>query len=181
MTRKEMTDSVANTSVLESLQARVDMAHNALADLFVSIHCNAGGGSGVETYCFSKNSYAGALAELVQENITDCTDLYDRGVKTANFFVIQNTLMPAILIETGFIDSVRDIEILISGEGQSNIAEAIAEAICQYDEMEKQDFRFLTEVNEKPVNAHGLSEKELTGDAENIGDDETVQEEELDL
>jgi len=136
MTREKMTDSIANTSVNESLQARVDMAHEALADLFISIHCNAGGGSGVETYCFAKSGYSGRLAELIQDSIADGSDLYDRGVKTSNFFVIKNTLMPAILIETGFIDSEKDIRILMSEEGQNQIAGAIASAIREFDLMD---------------------------------------------
>ncbi len=136
MTRSDMTDSIANTSVNESLQARVDLAHESLADLFISIHCNAGGGSGVETYCFTTSGYSGRLASLIQNSIADGSDLYNRGVKTANFFVIKNTLMPAILIETGFIDSVKDIEILTSEEGQNQIAGAIAAAIREFDEME---------------------------------------------
>ncbi|MDO4744273.1 MAG: N-acetylmuramoyl-L-alanine amidase, partial [Clostridia bacterium] len=136
MTREKITDSIANTSVLESLQARVDLGHQALADLFISIHCNAGGGSGTEVYCFQKSGYAGRLAELVQDSIASNTELYDRGVKTANFFVIQNTLMPAILVETGFIDNSKDVQILASEDGQQAIAEAIAESVAVYDYMD---------------------------------------------
>ena len=136
MTREKITDSIANTSVLESLQARVDLGHESRADLFISIHCNAGGGSGTEVYCFQKSGYAGRLAELVQDSIASNTELYDRGVKTANFFVIQNTLMPAILIETGFIDNIKDAQILASEDGQQAIAEAIAESVAVYDDMD---------------------------------------------
>lgn len=135
MTREKMTDSIENSSVVGSLQARVDLGHTSLADLFISIHCNAGGGSGTEVYCFQKTGYAGRLASLVQRNITDETTLYDRGVKTANFFVIKNTLMPAILIETGFIDSEKDIPVISSDDGQTAIAKAIADAVSQYDDM----------------------------------------------
>ena len=135
MTREEMTDSIANTSVLESLQARVDLGHEQRADLFISIHCNAGGGSGTEVYCFQKSGYAWRLAQLVQDSITDRTTLYDRGVKTAAFYVIQNTLMPAILIETGFIDNEKDIEVISTEDGQLRIAEAIASAVAMYDAM----------------------------------------------
>ncbi len=135
MTREKMTDSIANTSTTESLQARVDLAHDNLCDLYISIHCNTGGGTGVETYCFSLGGYAARLAEIVQRNISDETGLYNRGVKTANFFVNKNTLMPSILIETGFIDAERDIEILASRDGQEQIARAIADAVVEYDAM----------------------------------------------
>lgn len=136
MTREKMTDSIANTSATESLQARVDLAHKSLADLYISIHCNTGGGSGTETYCFRLGGYAARLAAVVQEKVTDATGLYDRGVKTANFFVNKNTLMPSILIETGFMDNSRDMEVLASSEGQLQIAQAIADAVLEYDMME---------------------------------------------
>lgn len=136
MTREEMTDSIVNTSALESLQARVNMAHDVLADLYISIHCNTGGGSGIETYCFSLGGYAARLAGLVQDKVSDATGLYDRGVKTANFFVNKNTLMPSILVETGFMDNEKDMEVLTSGDGQRQIAVAIAEAVREYDMME---------------------------------------------
>lgn len=153
MTRDQITDSIANTSVLDSLSARVELAHQSLADLYISIHCNAGGGSGTEVYCFRKNSYAGMLAEIVQRNITDSTMLYDRGVKTANYYVIQNTLMPAILIETGFIDNPKDAEIISKDAGQILIAEAVAEAVREYDDIQPDEVK--------------------------QADDETVQEEEV--
>lgn len=136
MTRENLTDSIANTSALDSLQARVDLAHTALADLFISIHCNMGGGTGTETYCFSTTGYSARLAELVQKKITEKTGLYDRGIKTSSFFVIKNTAMPSILIETGFMDNPVDLEIIISDEGQEQLAEAIAEAVSEYDDMQ---------------------------------------------
>ncbi len=158
MTREKVTDSIANTSVLESLQARVDLGHEMRADLFISIHCNAGGGSGTEVYCFQKGGYAWRLAQLVQGNITDRTSLYDREVKTAAFYVIQNTLMPAILIETGFIDNEKDIAVISSEDGQIQIAEAIASAVAMYDAMPP---------IEMPVNE--VQENEDSEDSEETG------------
>ncbi len=135
MTRPDVTDNVQGSTLIESLQSRVDIAHSNLADMFISIHCNAGGGNGVETYCFSESGYSGRLAKLVQEKIAENTGLYDRGVKTANFYVIKNTVMPAILVESGFIDNSSNVEILTSESGQMKIAEAIAEAVGIYDNM----------------------------------------------
>ncbi len=136
MTRPLMSDSLANTSINESLQARVDLSHMVLADLFVSIHCNMGGGSGAETYCFRLGGYAARLAKIVQSNISDATGLYNRGVKTADFYVCKNTTMPSILIETGFMDTDKDRNILTSADGQEAIAQAIADAVEEYDNME---------------------------------------------
>ncbi len=163
MTRDKITDSIANTSVLDSLQARVDLGHRVLADLFISIHCNAGGGSGAEVYCFSENGYAGRLAQITQKNIAAETGLYNRGVKTANFFVIQNTLMPAILIETGFIDHSKDAEILSSQAGQRSIAKAIADAVEEYDKMKITDFSSALNKDENESRTQDNTIDELRG------------------
>ena len=132
ITRETETSSIANTSVTDSLKARCDLANDSNADLFVSVHCNTGGGNGCEVYCFSKNSEGEALATLIEDKITKETGLYSRGVKTANFYVIKNTVMPSVLIETGFIDNEEDAKLLNSEEGQTKIAEAVAAAIEEY-------------------------------------------------
>ncbi len=136
MTREEVTDNIEPTSQLESLQARVDLAHRVSADLFISIHCNMGGGTGTETYCFEPGGYSERLAKLVQKNITENTELRDRGVKNANFYVIKNTLMPAILVETAFMDNESDAEVITSAKGQNQIAQAIADSVKKYDSMD---------------------------------------------
>ena len=50
MTRNSIKDNVSNESVSASLNRRAEIANRSGADLFVSIHCNAGGGTGIETY-----------------------------------------------------------------------------------------------------------------------------------
>jgi len=135
VTRKKRTSSIGNTSVLESLQARVDMAHELDVDLFISIHCNIGGGTGVETYCFEKESVGGIISEMICDSISDASKLYNRGAKTADYYVIKNTAMPSVLVETGFIDSEYDAEILTSKLGQDKIANAIADALKEYNEV----------------------------------------------
>jgi len=132
MSRETMTTNVANTSIKESLNKRCELANDARAEIFISIHCNAGGGTGVETYCYSKSSLGYNLASCVQDNVIENTGMTDRKVKTANFVVIRDTVMPAILVETGFIDREEDAKIISSEEGQTMIVEGIAMGVCEY-------------------------------------------------
>ena len=131
MTRPQKTDSLG-TTVRESLQERVDIANRNNADLFLSIHCNSGGGTGTETYCYQLGGNGEKLAKLVQEMVTAETGLTNRGVKTDNLFVIKNTVMSAILLETAFIDNASDAELLASSSGQQKFADAIAKAVCKF-------------------------------------------------
>lgn len=132
MTRDNYNDNIKGSSVKEALLNRAGIANGLEADIFVSIHCNAGGGKGVETYCYKTGTKAEKLAEVVQEYLVDETDLYDRGVKTAGFVVIKETLMPAILVETAFIDTESDFEFLISRKGQNKLSTAIAKGVLDY-------------------------------------------------
>lgn len=87
-----------------SLAARCDYANGAGADYFTSIHTNAGGGDGTETYAAAPGGTAATLAGFVQAEVLSALGTRDRGVKYASFYVITNTSMPADLNEMAFID-----------------------------------------------------------------------------
>ena len=88
------------------LQARCDMANNNGASRFMSIHNNAGGGDGTETYCYGGGSSASFdLRNRVQQRALFHLGTNDRGVKTANFYVLIHTAMPAELVEGVFMDT----------------------------------------------------------------------------
>lgn len=92
-----------------SLADRVAYANAGGYHRFVSIHHNAFDGSvqGTETYCGTEGSPEDfALRNLVHPLLVEAFQYYDRGVKTAGFYVLQYTSMPAILGEASFLDYV---------------------------------------------------------------------------
>lgn len=133
MSRESIYDTVAD-GLNASLAGRYNDANSWEADVFISIHCNSANTKayGTETYCVSLDSDAGRLAELVQKRLIEETGRYDRGVKTANFAVILHTDMPAVLVETGFIDNYSDNRFLASDKGKSLYAAAICMGVCDY-------------------------------------------------
>jgi N-acetylmuramoyl-L-alanine amidase len=94
----------------DSLRQRVEKANNSNVDLFVSIHFNAINrkANGSEVYALSKTG--NEVADRVLKEIV-ALGFKNRGVKSANFFVLTNTKMPSILIECCFCDSPVDMEI----------------------------------------------------------------------
>ncbi|MGO5130121.1 N-acetylmuramoyl-L-alanine amidase [Mitsuokella jalaludinii] len=88
------------------------------ADFFISIHVNAGGGRGCETYCFDRESPGGRLAAHIQQNVMAHIhaldpDFPNRGVKeNRGLAVLRGTQMPAVLVETAFIDHPDDAWLL---------------------------------------------------------------------
>lgn len=108
-------------NVKVSLWKRTNAANTQGADFYVSIHHNAGGGQGSEVYAVSREGKTVAKAVL---NKLISLGFKDRGVKQANFSVLINSFMPAILIECCFVDSQTDCD-LWDSLGAKTMAEAI--------------------------------------------------------
>jgi len=83
------------------------------------------------TQNYFKRSYK--LASDIQEDI-DSMGRPDLGVhqRQKGIWVLQATQMPAVLVETGFIDNYDDERYLISEKGQQEIAESITRALIKY-------------------------------------------------
>ncbi|NEP54089.1 MAG: N-acetylmuramoyl-L-alanine amidase, partial [Moorea sp. SIO3C2] len=116
------------------LQPRVAIAERANATVFVSIHANAISLSrpevnGLETYYYSSGR---GLAQAIQSSILRRVNMRDRGVRQARFYVLRNTSMPAVLVETGFVTGREDAARFQSTAAREQIADAIAQGIIDY-------------------------------------------------
>ncbi len=72
------------------------------------------------------------LASFVEENFNKKLKRNTRGVKQAGFWVLHNTYMPSVLIETGFLTYKKEGMYLNSSKGQKQMSEAITNAILLY-------------------------------------------------
>ena len=114
-----------------SLSARVKTANNANADMYISIHHNAGvgGGNGGGTVVFYYASEKmKAMATRLYYAIVARTNLignrYEK-VGKKGFYVIKNTKMPAFLIENGFMDSRVDTPVILTAGHAEKTAQGI--------------------------------------------------------
>ncbi|QQK78497.1 SH3 domain-containing protein [Salicibibacter cibi] len=123
------------------LEDRAAMANDWGADYFVSVHNNSFNGSanGFESYIFNGNVSSTTIEkqEEVHQYIANELDATDRGMKTANFSVLRNTTMPAILLELLFIDNATDAEMLGSAEGRAELGRITAEGIAHAWDIEE--------------------------------------------
>ena len=100
--------------IFVSLANRVAFSRRAEPQLFVSLHANAGGGRGFESFvCSSKGAGAPSVkmqAALHGRIMTALGDykVVDRGMKRAAFYVLRHNPHPAVLIESLFIDNERE-------------------------------------------------------------------------
>jgi N-acetylmuramoyl-L-alanine amidase len=72
------------------------------------------------------------FADLTQQELDKTTELPNRGVKQAGFYVLVGAAMPNILIETGYLSNRADEKYLRSQAGQQHVAESIFSAIKRY-------------------------------------------------
>ncbi len=116
-----------------SLQARSRYANRYKVDLFISIHCNSAytnKAEGMETWIHPYSDIARKFARPVQKNLIKMFPRHkNRGIKEANFHVLRETKMPAMLIETEFINNPRQAKFLANEKNQKKIATAIAAGI----------------------------------------------------
>ncbi|MFT9850509.1 N-acetylmuramoyl-L-alanine amidase [Aneurinibacillus sp. REN35] len=124
-------DNVFSSDKAADLKARAEFANRLDADYFISIHINAGGGTGFESYVAKSaaNQEAGRCQHIVHSEVASVftnAGLPDRGEKTANFAVLRQTSMPAILLEFGFVDYAKDVAQLKNPEFLNAVAEAVA-------------------------------------------------------
>ena len=129
----------------ESLTSRRTMYVNQKVDAMVSIHHNAyqgvwGTATGVGVY-IDKNSTAAdrELAALIYEKLPAYTGLRGRGINKANFTVIYQNKVPAVLVEGGFMDSKKDYAVITSSTGQLGYAKAVAEALIKFLDLKKRN------------------------------------------
>lgn len=142
-----------NDSTVE-LGERTAFANKKAADYFISIHLNAAAAksaNGIETYAYSEGSTAHKLAQAVQKELISKTGAADRGVKTANYYVLKHTSMPAILIETGFISNDAEARALFADGYQTIIANAVVKAVVNFlgiegDKLTEKRYNYLLEI-----------------------------------
>ncbi len=121
-----------------TLNERAELANRTGAAVFVSIHMNSSPSadpSGTETYYSEINNgddfgaKSSELAKNIQDRLYKALGSTNRGVKTANHAVTRNSLMPAVLVEVGFISNADQAKLLTTASHQNKAANAIAEGI----------------------------------------------------
>lgn len=121
-----------------SLSKRTADANSWGADYYLSIHVNAGGGTGFESFIYP--NVGGKTAQYqnaLHDEIIRITGFANRGKKSANFHVLRETRMPAILTENGFIDNSQDAGKLKSSAFLLNIARGHANGLAKAFNLKK--------------------------------------------
>ncbi|WP_423478911.1 N-acetylmuramoyl-L-alanine amidase [Priestia megaterium] len=124
------------TDTFLSLSQRASQANSWGADAFMSIHVNAGGGTGYEDYVYRSASNASKTFQSIVHGQVQPTLLSynhpNRGRKSANYAVLRLTNMPAVLTEIAFIDNRTDAALLQNEAFLKSMGESYAKGIAVY-------------------------------------------------
>ena len=123
-----------------TLNDRANYAAKIGADMFVSLHMNSAdntSANGTEVYYCGTNNYktdsgidSKKIADNLLTNILSSLKTNNRGVKTANYYVIKYNTVPAVLVELGFISNSKDRAMMTDAEKADAAALAIYNAIA---------------------------------------------------
>ncbi|BDS10858.1 N-acetylmuramoyl-L-alanine amidase [Aureispira anguillae] len=120
-----------------SLKERIRRA-NAIHEQYkgktflISIHADAGGGSGAGVFIAKQSSqkslyYATWARDLFSQHFPESKH---RGIKRKNFYVLRYSFMPAILLENFFMDNEQECKTyLLTQKGRDRIAWYIVDLI----------------------------------------------------
>ncbi|WP_054948988.1 N-acetylmuramoyl-L-alanine amidase [Numidum massiliense] len=115
------------------LSAITNAANAWAADFLLSIHINAGGGTGFESFTY--NGINDVKTNSIQKNIHTAVakviGIPDRGIKKADLHVCRESYMPALLTECGFIDSKTDSKLMKSKAWIDRVARAHVEGLAK--------------------------------------------------
>ncbi len=126
-----------STDIFIELSERANIANRFDADVFISNHVNAGGGTGFESFIYTSPSQAAiALQTAVNAEALAIAETYGLGAhgndkKRGNLAVVRETKMPAILTEIAFIDS-KDANLLKRDDFLRDMAAAYARGIAKF-------------------------------------------------
>lgn len=117
------------------LQARCDVANEAHADAFVSIHIDSFSNStvdGTTAYYYPKSSKDLLLAQMLHQSTMNTLSIPDRGVRSNDFYVNKYTTMPSVLMEMGFITNTHRAKMLTSSWAPRSIAQSLFNGLVNY-------------------------------------------------
>lgn len=121
------------TDVFVDFKDTAKHANSVNSDVFVSIHNNsatATSANGLETF-YTKQIDLPYGKEIHSRLIAN-TGAYDRGLKPDTYYVTNHTVMPAVLVEGGFITNPTEASKLKTDAYQEKIASAIVDGIMEY-------------------------------------------------
>ena len=112
---------------LKDMQERKKIIENANADLVGSVHCNSyprRDQKGAQVFYAPGSENGKAMADAMQ-NVLKSTLGTDRSAMSGDYYILQCSATPSLLVECGFLSTPSDEKLLVSSSYQEKVAYAI--------------------------------------------------------
>jgi len=125
-----------DSDIFVSLKERARFTQQYEDSIFISLHANSStfvSASGYEIFYTKKLDNNKKLARTILENIeSDFPSLRNRGLKNGNLYVLNNSMVPSVLIEIGFISNEEEEKLINSPDFILKLSQTIAKALKNY-------------------------------------------------
>jgi len=133
-------DEAISSTKQGDMYARRVMANASRADIFVSIHQNSfpkDSVHGAQVFYFNTSDNSRKLAEHIQQQLKEFILPHNRYEAKPNrqYYVLRQTMMPAVIVECGFVTNHAERSRLVKEDYQEKIAWGIYLGIVQYFNM----------------------------------------------
>ncbi len=131
-------DTASKQRKRKDLQARMDTAAAADADVLLSIHLNeyrSRSQSGPQVFYQRGGDEGRLLAGVLQKALIDGLRPKKERVAMAGDYYVLRSSIPSVLVECGFLSNAEEERLLLQGDYQRRIAESLAEGLCEYREL----------------------------------------------
>lgn len=116
-----------------NIYGRVNAARSFKADIFLSVHINAGGGGTATGFeAFYNDPFSQPLAKSIADSLSASTGDRNRGGKWSEFAVTRDKQFASTLIEYNFIDTQSVAQKLVTDSYQNQLADATVQGIRNY-------------------------------------------------
>lgn len=138
LTRKDangLYDSSAKSLKKSDMQKRKEIIETVNPNLVISIHMNSFSSPrarGAQVFYKKDNAQGKVLAETIQCQLKTNIEYGKESCKIGDYYILNCTDIPAVLVECGFLSNKEDEELLISTEYQNQICYSILSGIIAF-------------------------------------------------
>ena len=129
-------DHDPQTGSTDDVEGRIRLIRSSGATIVISLHCNAFTDPsewGAQTfYNASMNPESKRLAQLVQVKLIEETETPRDASAKLEHFILNNSKVPAVTVEMGFLSNPREEGLLGSHSYQQTLADSIRDAVVEF-------------------------------------------------
>lgn len=126
-------DGAANRK-REDMKKRVGIINEEPNDMFISVHLNSYPNAaihGAQAFYKKDDQASKALADVIQKHFNALTK-EDKVSKAGDYYILNNSERPGVLVECGFISNQAERTKLIDSSYQEQLADSLCQSILEY-------------------------------------------------